>query len=119
MGSVERSNNNVGAKVVEVSNSEYIVRGLGLIEKLKDIEDIPISAANGTPVYLRNVASVQLGPAFRRGVLDKGGQEAVGGVVVTRYGTNALEVIKNVKQKISGQACRRASRSSPFMIAAS
>jgi len=101
VGAVERSNNNVGAKVVEVSNSEYIVRALGLIEKLKDIEDIPISAANGTPVYVRNVASVQLGPEFRRGVLDKGGKEAVGGVVVTRYGTNALEVIKNVKQKIA------------------
>src|SRR6185312_1044340 len=101
VGAVERSNNNVGAKVVEVSNSEYMVRAIGLIEKLKDIEDIPISAINGTPVYVRNVASVQLGPEFRRGVLDKGGKEAVGGVVVTRYGTNALEVIKNVKQKIA------------------
>lgn len=97
---VEKSNNNVGAKVVEVSSSEYMVRGLGLIEKLKDIEDIPISAANGTPVYVRNVASVQLGPEFRRGVLDKDGKEAVGGVVVTRYGTNALEVINAVKQKM-------------------
>src|SRR5512142_3498678 len=97
---VERSNNNVGAKVVEVSNSEYMVRGLGLIEKLKDIEDIPISATNGTPVYVRNVASVQLGPEFRRGVLDKDGKEAVGGGVVTRYGTNALEVINAVKQKM-------------------
>jgi Cu(I)/Ag(I) efflux system membrane protein CusA/SilA len=97
---VERSNNNVGAKVVEVSNSEYMVRGLGLIEKLKDIEDIPISASNGTPVYVRNVASVQLGPEFRRGVLDKDGKEAVGGVVVTRYGTNALDVINAVKQKM-------------------
>jgi Cu(I)/Ag(I) efflux system membrane protein CusA/SilA len=97
---VERSNNNVGAKVVEVSNSEYMVRGLGLIGKLKDIEDIPISATNGTPVYVRNVASVQLGPEFRRGVLDKDGKEAVGGVVVTRYGTNALEVINAVKQKM-------------------
>jgi copper/silver efflux system protein len=97
---VEKSNNNVGAKVVEVSSSEYMVRGLGLIEKLKDIEDIPISAANGTPVYVRNVASVQLGPEFRRGVLDKDGKEAVGGVVVIRYGTNALEVINAVKQKM-------------------
>jgi copper/silver efflux system protein len=98
---VERSNNNVGAKVLEVSNSEYMVRGLGLIEKLKDIEEIPISATNGTPVYVRNVASVQLGPEFRRGVLDKDGREAVGGVVVTRYGTNALDVINAVKQKIA------------------
>jgi Cu(I)/Ag(I) efflux system membrane protein CusA/SilA len=98
---VERSNNNVGAKVVEVNSSEYMVRGLGLIEKMKDIEDIPISAVNGTPVYVRNLASVQLGPAFRRGALDKDGQEAVGGVVVTRYGTNALEVIDAVKQKMN------------------
>ncbi len=100
LSAVERSNNNIGAKVLEVSNSEYMVRGLGLIEKLKDIEDIPISATNGTPVYVRNVASVQLGPDFRRGVLDKGGKEAVGGVVITRYGTNALEVINAVKRKI-------------------
>jgi copper/silver efflux system protein len=97
---VEKSNNNVGAKVMEVSSSEYMVRGLGLIEKLKDIEDIPISAANGTPVYVRNVASVQLGPEFRRGVLDKDGKEAVGGVVVTRYGTNALDVINAVKKQM-------------------
>ncbi len=98
---VERSNNNIGAKVVEVSNSEYMVRGLGLIEKLKDIEDIPITAVNGTPTYVRNVASVQLGPEFRRGVLDKDGKEAVGGVVVIRYGTNALEAINAIKQKIA------------------
>jgi Cu(I)/Ag(I) efflux system membrane protein CusA/SilA len=97
---VQRSNNNVGAKVVEVNDSEYMVRGLGLIGGLKDIEDISLGAQGGTPVYLRNVASVQLGPEFRRGVLDKGGKEAVGGVVVTRYGTNALEVIQAVKEKI-------------------
>ena len=97
---VQRSNNNVGAKVVEVSDSEYMVRGLGLITNLKDIEDISIAANNGTPVYLRNIARVQLGPEFRRGVLDNAGKEAVGGVVVTRYGTNALEVIEAVKEKI-------------------
>src|SRR5206468_3761931 len=97
---VERSNNNVGAKVVEVSDSEYMVRGLGLITSLKDIEDISLAASNGTPVYLRNVARVQLGPEFRRGVLDNAGKEAVGGVVVTRYGTNARDVIEAVKEKI-------------------
>jgi len=100
IAAVQRSNNNVGAKVVEVNDSEYMVRGLGLINGLKDIEDISLAAQNGTPVYLRNVATVQLGPEFRRGVLDKSGKEAVGGVVVTRYGTNALEVIKAVKGKI-------------------
>lgn len=98
---VERSNNNVGAKVVEVSDSEYMVRGLGLIHNLSDIENISLGAANGTPVYLRNVAAVQLGPEFRRGVLDKDGKEAVGGVVVIRYGANAQEVIQAVKQKIA------------------
>jgi Cu(I)/Ag(I) efflux system membrane protein CusA/SilA len=97
---VQRSNNNVGAKVMEVNSSEYMVRGIGLITGLKDIEDIVISAKNGTPVYLRNVSSVQLGPEFRRGVLDKGGREAVGGVVVIRYGTNALEAIEAIKAKI-------------------
>ena len=101
IGAVERSNNNIGAKVVEVNDAEYMVRGIGLIHGLKDIEDITLSAANGTPVYLRNVASVQLGPEFRRGVLDKGGKETVGGVVVIRYGANAQEVIAAVKQKIA------------------
>ena len=97
---VERSNNNVGAKVVEANNMEYVVRGIGLIESVKDIEDIVLSSVNGTPVYVRNVASVQVGPEFRRGILDKGGRDAVGGVVVIRYGANALAVIDAVKAKI-------------------
>jgi len=97
---VERSNNNVGAKVVEANNMEYVVRGVGLIRSTKDLEDVVLSASNGTPVYLRNVASVQIGPEFRRGVLDKGGRDTVGGVVITRYGANALEVIDAVKAKI-------------------
>ncbi len=97
---VERSNNNVGAKVVENGHTEEMVRGIGLIRGLKDIEDISLGAFNGTPVTLGNVASVQLGPEFRRGVLDKGGKEAVGGVVIIRYGANAREVIEAVKQKI-------------------
>ena len=100
LGAVQQSNSNVGAKVMEVNSAEYMVRGIGLITGLKDIQDIVISAKGGTPVYLRNVASVQLGPEFRRGVLDKAGREAVGGVVVIRYGTNALEVIEAVKEKI-------------------
>lgn len=101
LGAVERSNNNIGAKVIEVNDAEYMVRGIGLLNGINDIEDISLSAANGTPVYLRNVASVQLGPEFRRGVLDKGGKEAVGGVVVIRYGANAQDVIAAVKQKIA------------------
>ena len=98
---MQRSNNNVGAKVIEVGHTEEMVRGIGLIRGLKDIEDISLGAYNGTPVTLGNVASVQLGPEFRRGVLDKDGKEAVGGVVVIRYGANAREVIEAVKQKIA------------------
>jgi len=100
VSAVERSNNNVGAKVVEAGDSEEIVRGIGLIRGLKDIEEISLGAYNGTPITVGNVASVQLGPEFRRGVLDKDGKEAVGGVVIIRYGANAREVIEAVKQKI-------------------
>jgi copper/silver efflux system protein len=100
-GAVQRSNNNVGAKVIEAGHTEDIVRGIGLIHGLKDIEDISLGAYNGTPVTLGNVSSVQLGPEFRRGALDKGGKEAVGGVVVIRYGANAREVIAAVKEKIA------------------
>ncbi len=101
VAAVERSNNNVGAKVVESGDTEAMVRGIGLIRGLKDIENISLGASNGTPITVGNVASVQLGPEFRRGVLDKGGKEAVGGVVVIRYGANAREVIEAVKQKIA------------------
>ncbi len=97
---VQRSNNNVGAKVIEANDMEYVVRGVGLIESVRDIENIVLSSVNGTPVYVRNVAAVQLGPEFRRGVLDKAGIDAVGGVVVIRYGANALQVIDSVKAKI-------------------
>src|SRR4026207_2227912 len=68
---VQQSNSNVGAKVIEANDMEYAVRGIGLIQSSKDIEDIVLSSANGVPVYVHNVASVQLGPEFRRGVLDK------------------------------------------------
>lgn len=101
VSAVERSNNNVGAKVVEQGDTEEIVRGIGLIGGLKDIEQISLGAFNGTPVTVGNVANVQLGPEFRRGVLDKDGKEAVGGVVIIRYGANAREVIAAVKQKIA------------------
>jgi len=77
-----------------------MVRGIGLIGGLKDIENISLGAFNGTPVTVGNVGSVQLGPEFRRGVLDKDGKEAVGGVVIIRYGANAREVIEAVKKKI-------------------
>lgn len=98
--SVQRSNTNVGAKVLEINDAEVAVRGIGLISSISDIENIVLTASAGTPVYLRNVAVVHLGPDFRRGVLDKDGKETVGGVIVIRSGENALEVIDAVKEKI-------------------
>jgi len=97
---VERSNNNVGGNVVEQAGQWTVVRGIGLIESVADVENIVITASNGTPVYVRNVAEVKLGNAFRTGALDKNGKEAVGGVVIARYGVNTLEVIDGVKQRI-------------------
>src|ERR1700687_703263 len=99
--SIRRSNTNVGAKVMEVNDTEMAVRGIGLIRSIADIENIVLAASNGTPVYLSNVANVHLGPDFRRGVLDRDGKEAVGGVIVIRSGANALEVIDAVKKKIA------------------
>jgi copper/silver efflux system protein len=98
--SIQRSNTNVGAKVMEVNDTEMAVRGIGLISSIADIENIVLTASGGTPVYLRSVATVHLGPDFRRGVLDRDGEEAVGGVIVIRSGENALQVIDAVKQKI-------------------
>lgn len=97
---VQRSNNNVGGNVVEQAGQWAVVRGVGLIESTADVENIVIGAANGIPIYVRNVADVKLGNAFRTGSLDKNGKEAVGGVVIARYGVNTLEVIDAVKQKI-------------------
>lgn len=98
---IERSNVDVGAKVIQQGGMEFVVRGIGFIKDVEDIENIVITARDGIPIYVRNVATVQLGPAFRRGALDKNGQEAVGGVVIVRYGSNPLEVIKKVKTKIA------------------
>src|SRR5829696_645008 len=98
---VQRSNNNVGGNVVEQAGQWAVVRGVGLIESIADVENIVIGAQNGIPIYVRNVADVKLGNAFRTGVLDKNGKEAVGGVVIARYGVNTLEVIDAVKEKIT------------------
>ncbi|HKR59798.1 MAG TPA: efflux RND transporter permease subunit, partial [Pyrinomonadaceae bacterium] len=98
---VQRSNNNVGGNVVEQAGEWAVVRGVGLIQSVADVENIVIGAPNGVPVYVRNVAEVKLGNAFRTGALDKNGKEAVGGVVIARYGVNTLEVIDAVKQKIA------------------
>lgn len=98
---VKRSNVDVGAKVIEENQMEFIVRGLGFIKNTSDIEYIVITERDGVPIYVKNIASVTIGPDFRRGALDKEGQEATGGVVVMRYGENPLRVIENVRQKIS------------------
>ncbi len=97
---VQKSNNNVGGNVVEQSGQWAVVRGVGLIQSPQDVENIVIASSNGTPVYVKNVAEVRLGNAFRLGALDKDGKEAVGGVVIARYGVNTLEVIDAVKKKI-------------------
>src|SRR5229473_1795583 len=98
---VERSNNNVGGNVVEQAGQWSVVRGVGLIQSVADVENIVLTSPNGIPIYVKNVAEVKLGNAFRIGALDKDGKEAVGGVVIARYGVNTLEVIDAVKQKIA------------------
>lgn len=98
---IERSNNNVGGKLIEGGGKDLVIRGLGLIQNMADLESIVVTERNGTPVYLRQIASVTTGPDFRRGALDKMGVAAVGGVVIIRYGENTQEVIARVKEKIT------------------
>ncbi len=98
---VRQSNVDVGARTIEVNSVEYVVRGLGFIENLEDIEKSVVAVRDNTPVTIADLANVTLGPALRRGALDKEGAEAVGGVVVVRYGENPLQTIKNVKDKIA------------------
>ena len=97
---VRNSNIDVGARTIEFNRVEYFIRGLGFIRDVSDLENTVITSRENVPVYIRNVGNVTLGPALRRGALDKGGAEAVGGVVVVRYGENPLAAIKNVKRKI-------------------
>jgi Cu(I)/Ag(I) efflux system membrane protein CusA/SilA len=97
---VKGSNIDVGAKTLEVNRVEYFIRGIGFIKQLSDIEASVIKVVDHVPVLVKDVATVAMGPALRRGALDKGGAEAVGGVVVARYGDNPLAAIKHLKQKI-------------------
>jgi copper/silver efflux system protein len=97
---VMRSNRNVGGNVVEASGTWSVVRGLGLIENTQDVEDIVLAADNGVPVFVRQVATVKIGDAFRAAALVKGADEVVGGVIVARYGVSTVDVIKRVKEKI-------------------
>lgn len=97
---VKRSNIDIGAKVFEEGSVEFIIRGVGFIKTIEDIENIVISSHKGTPVYIKNIGNVVLGPEFRRGALDREGKEVTGGVVLMRYGENPLQVIEAIKKKI-------------------
>jgi len=94
---IKNSNLDVGAEVIEEGDREMIVRGLGFFKKISDIEDVVIAVKKNTPIRIKDVATVGIGPAFRRGALDKNGKEAVGGVVTMRYGENPKEVIEKIK----------------------
>src|SRR5207237_7748825 len=87
-------------RVIQKNNAEYIVRGVGWVKGKKDIEDAVVKEVNGTPIYVKTVATVQVGPGFRRGVFEKNGSEVVGGVVLMRHGENPLRVAERVKEKI-------------------
>jgi copper/silver efflux system protein len=97
---VESSNTNVGGNVVEQAGEWAVVRGIGLIESVADVEMIVVGSQNGTPIYVRDLGEVKIGSAFRTGSLDKNGKEAVGGVVIMRYGVSAIVAIDNIKKKI-------------------
>lgn len=98
---VRMSNQEVGARTIEINRVEYVVRVRGYIKKIAEIENTVLRARKGAPLYIKDVATVALGPAPRRGVLDKDGAEVVGGVVVASYGSNPLQVIKHVKAKMA------------------
>jgi Cu(I)/Ag(I) efflux system membrane protein CusA/SilA len=100
MNAVRKSNLDIGAETIELNNVEYIIRGLGYVKSLEDLESSVIAVRNNVPVRIKDVAHTSFGPATRRGGLDKSGVEAVGAVVVARYGSNPMEVITNVKEKI-------------------
>nr|MDJ0841530.1 efflux RND transporter permease subunit [Acidobacteriota bacterium] len=98
---VQNANRDVGARNLEINNVEYFIRGLGLVKSIEDLEYAVVKTNDNVPLYVKDVALVTLGPAQRRGILDKGGAEVVGGVVVARFGANPLAVIKNVKERIA------------------
>ncbi len=99
---VRKSNKDVEGRVIEFSGIEYTVRGRGYIKNLKDLETIPVGTdGTGTPIFLRDVAHIQLGPEIRRGLAELDGKgEVAGGIVIVRFGENVLKVIERVKEKI-------------------
>ncbi len=104
MDAVAASNRNIGGKTIEENGAEYIVRGVGLVQSAADLESIALQPRNGTPLLLRDVATVRIGGDFRRGTLDVNGRQVVGGIVVMRYGENAWQVIQDVKARLAALA---------------
>ena len=104
MKAIKKSNLDIGAETMEINKVEYLIRGLGYIKDVSDLEKAVVTVRDGVPVRISDVAFVNIGPGTRRGGLDKEGVEAVGGVVIARYGSNPLEVINNVKNKIKEMA---------------
>lgn len=101
MDAVKKSNLDIGAETIEMNKVEYVVRGLGYLKSIDDLKQSVVAVHNNVPVRIGDVARVSFGPATRRGGLDKSGAEAAGAVVVARYGSNPMAVIKNVKEKIA------------------
>lgn len=104
MDAVGAANLNVGGRTIEENGAEFIVRGVGLVQTAADLESVPLKPRGGTPLFLRDVATVRVGGDFRRGTLDINGREAVGGIVVMRYGENAYRVISDVKARLAALA---------------
>ena len=98
---VRKANLDVGARTLEINNVEYMIRGLGFVEDIEDLEQVVITARGHTPIRVQDVGTVGFGPALRRGVLDKGGAEVVGGIVVVRFGENPMAVIDRLRAKIA------------------
>ena len=98
---VKESNKDIGAQTIEINQAEYLVRGLGYVKSISDIENAVVTSEDFTAIKIKDISKVTLAPKARRGILDKEGAEVVGGVVVSRYGANPLEVINNVKEKIN------------------
>ena len=98
---VKESNRDIGAQTLEINQAEYLVRGLGYVKSIADIENAVVTSEDFTAIKIKDIGKVSLGPATRRGILDKEGAEVVGAVVVARYGANPMEVINNVKEKIN------------------
>ncbi len=100
VNTVQNANLNVGGKTIEENGAEFVLRGIGLVTGPEDLELVTVKAVNGTPVFLKDIATIEIGGDFRRGTLDIDGNEAVGGTVVMRTGENAKAVIERVKEKI-------------------